>query len=138
MDLIIKINLDNAAYATDTAQALTAPGGDGRAIEIARNLSDVSEWIMQGYISHSIYDSNGNKSGLFEINYTASDLEKPQAVGMVYFSYIDKALNCLREANEPFLANESPEAAARRYLGRNSHLYAAQVEFLKIDFIEKA
>jgi len=126
MQLDIKLMLDNAAYE-----------GDGRALEIEANLSAVIRKISGGANSGAIYDSNGNKTGFFEINYTASDIKTPQAAGTVFFSYIDKTLNCIREANELFFTDESPEAAARRYLTRNSNLYAAQVEFLKIDFIER-
>jgi|GEM_PF-3264064 len=57
MQLTIKILLDNAAY-----------DDNGRAYEIAANLNAVTQKIISGASSGAIYDSNGNKTGVFEIN----------------------------------------------------------------------
>jgi hypothetical protein len=130
MELSIKINLDNDAYQGDYE----------RGIELANNLHSISENILRGNVSGIVRDSNGNKTGIFEINATADDLKKPSAIspemiGTVYFTYFDKTLNCRREAQEPISANQTPETAAREYLRRNANLFGLKAEFFKIDFL---
>jgi len=129
MELNIKIILDNAAYDC---------GEYERGIEIANNLNSISEKILRGNNSGIVQDSNGNKTGFFEINATARDFTPPSSklVGMVYFTYIDKALNCRREAQEPISENQTPEAAAREYLRRNANLFGLNAEFLEINFLK--
>lgn len=64
MQLNIKIMLDNDAYQ-----------GEARALEIAGNLNLVAQGILAGAHSGIIKDHNGNKTGVFEINADAYDLE---------------------------------------------------------------
>lgn len=64
MQLNITISLDNDAYQ-----------GEARGLEIAGNLNLIAQGILAGAHNGTIRDSNGNKTGFFEINATANDLE---------------------------------------------------------------
>lgn len=56
MELIIKINMDNDAYKQNEV------------FEIQENLNDVMRKIVWGDTNGIVLDSNGNKTGYFEIN----------------------------------------------------------------------
>ena len=56
MEFIIKINLDNDAYQ-----------GENMAREIAENLDFITGAVLAGRSNGIIHDSNGNKTGNFEI-----------------------------------------------------------------------
>lgn len=62
---------------------------------------------------------------------------KPTQTGTIYFSYIDKDLNCLREDQTPQFNDSNPEDTARGYLAEKSRLFNSHTEFLKIDFIQE-
>jgi hypothetical protein len=58
MEFTLKIRLDNDAYQ-----------GENMTREIAKNLDFITGAILAGRRSGIIHDSNGHKSGIFEINY---------------------------------------------------------------------
>ena len=56
MEFNLKINLDNSAYE-----------GENQAQELAENLDFIIGSILSGKTSEIVRDSNGNKTGNFEI-----------------------------------------------------------------------
>ena len=54
MDLVIKINIDNAAFEYDSES------------EISRILDVVKDKIISGYSESKLFDINGNSIGNFE------------------------------------------------------------------------
>jgi len=59
MEFSVKIMLNNAAYS-----------GNSLAPELCANLDQVILKIAHGARNGAIFDTNGNKTGFFEINHT--------------------------------------------------------------------
>jgi len=125
MKLTIEINLDHDIYKGWV--------GKGRIVE---NLENIVQQIRNQKNEGIAYGMFGEATAFFKIEDTLEVVKPFKPKATVFYSYIDKNLNCVREDEIKIFANEVIEDEVKEKLAWMSKTQNSNLEFKKIDFIQ--